>query len=37
LPLLSSAVIDTVMGFKKTAAFVILTAIMSTLVGMVFG
>jgi uncharacterized membrane protein YraQ (UPF0718 family) len=37
LSLPSIAVIYSVIGFKKTAVFVFLTVIMSTLVGMVFG
>lgn len=37
LSLPSIAVIYSVMGFKKTATFVVLTVIMSTIVGMIFG
>jgi hypothetical protein len=37
LSLPSIAVIYSVVGFKKTAVFVFLTVMMSTLVGMVFG
>lgn len=37
LSLPSIAVIYSVWGFRKTAAFVVLTVLMSTLVGMVFG
>ena len=37
LSLPSIAVINSVIGFRKTAAFVFLTVIMSTFVGMVFG
>jgi uncharacterized protein len=37
LSLPSIAVIYSVMGFKKTATFVVLTVLMSTFVGMVFG
>lgn len=37
LSLPSIAVIYSVWGFRKTAAFVVLTVVMSTLVGMVFG
>jgi uncharacterized membrane protein YraQ (UPF0718 family) len=37
LSLPSIAVIYAVMGFKKTAVFIVLTVLMSTIVGMVFG
>jgi uncharacterized membrane protein YraQ (UPF0718 family) len=37
LSLPSIAVIYSVIGFRKTLAFVVLTVIMSTFVGMVFG
>jgi uncharacterized membrane protein YraQ (UPF0718 family) len=37
LSLPSIAVIYSVIGFKKTLTFVVLTVIMSTFVGMVFG
>jgi uncharacterized membrane protein YraQ (UPF0718 family) len=37
LSLPSMLVINTVLGFKKTAAFVFLVVIMSTITGMMFG